>query len=283
MKRKFLVLICAVVLSMTASTALAGNGVYFFFSVNPSNQAEDENVKVAVSGMQVVVYNKTDHVIYLNKETSFAYLNDAATCLFTNASYTTSSSQGSNTNVNLGGVARAMGVGGGLGALMSGIDVGGNQTQGSSTTTYEQKIVTIAPQSAYVAYEWEDCLALLIQADIIYGDFWAGKPAYIDPVTRDKTIFKSGVNVQYNDYNQSPLRLKAVINYYDTQDAEQSTQMTSEGYLSNIIVDKKNINKAKLCAPYKELPYWVYTNKKLYRTAESQKKIVYKKSSLKEQ
>ncbi len=263
MKSKILVLICTVVLSMIANSAFAGGkSVYFFFSNSPSYQYVDENVTVTIFGMQLIIRNKTDHVIYLDKETSFAYLNDAATCLFSNAVYTSSKSQGSNSNVNLGGVARAMGVGGGLGALMSGIDVGGNQTQGSSTTTYEQKIVTIAPQSAYAVYSWVEpskdaaynFKVFLYKNHIINASF----NAYIDPYTQEKTKFKKGQTWQYKEYVNSPLRLKGVINYYESQDAQEPIQAMVNNYVSNIIVDEKEIKDATLCAPYKEWDYKKY-------------------------
>ncbi len=264
MKNKILVFVCTVVLSMTATTALAGGkSVYFFFSNSPSYQYVDDIVTVTIFNMQLIVRNKTDHVIYLDKETSFAYLNDAATCLFSNAAYTSSSSQGSNTNVNLGGVARAMGVGGGLGALMSGIDVGGNQSQGSATTTYEQKIITIAPQSAYILYDWTaqykgssyyPFMRLLYKMNLINS----GYNTYIDPYTKEKTKFKKGQTWQYKAYENSPLRLKGVINYYESQDSQEPTQAMVSNYLSNIIVDEKTIEEATLCAPYKEWDYVKY-------------------------
>lgn len=190
MKHKILIMLSTVVLGMTTLSASASmKCLYWFYSPSPSYLYEDDNVKVSIYQNQLVVYNKTDHVIYLDKETSFAYLNDVPTCLFTNASYTNSTSQGTDTNVNLGGIARALGMGGAAGSIMSGVNVGGNQTQGSSTTVYEQPIVTIAPQSAYTAYNWG--AARYVSRTLgVTSQSWK---AYIDPETKAKITFKKGM------------------------------------------------------------------------------------------
>ncbi|MCD8305167.1 MAG: hypothetical protein LUC49_00675 [Prevotella sp.] len=247
MKHKTLILICTVVLSMTAISAFAGRkGTYCIFSEDANQRYEDDNVVVLIINRELIIRNKTNHIIYLNKETSFAYLNDVPTCLFSNAITTTSTSQGSGTNVNLGGVARAMGVGGGLGALMSGIDVGSNQTQGSSTTIVEQKIVTIAPQSAYSVYFFGNIRNIVRDVGAVSHRL----QTYIDPKTKAETKLKKGAAWQFNDYSESPVRLKGIINYFADENAPETVQVTVSNYVSNIIVDEMDVNKAQLIVPY---------------------------------
>ncbi len=211
-------------------------------------------MKVTIYDMQLSVYNKTDNVLYLDKEVSFAYLNGIPTCLFTNASYTNSATQNQGTSMNMGGLARALGVKGAAGSIMSGIDVSGGTSQGSSTTYYEQKIVTIAPKSAYIAYQWLNCAIILTQKGVIKGK-------YIFPYTPEKTKFQEGMVFNFSD-ETSPLHLMGVIRYSEDPEMQNSIQVTVSKYMSDIVVgSSQGIDESPQCAPYREqdfqwFDYW---------------------------
>lgn len=51
--------------------------------------------------------------------------------------------------MNLGSVANALGIGGTVGQLAGGVNVGGGSTNGGSTTTYAQRIISIPPKASY--------------------------------------------------------------------------------------------------------------------------------------
>ncbi|MCD8303937.1 MAG: hypothetical protein LUC86_03820 [Prevotellaceae bacterium] len=243
MKRKLLILFSTLCLS-TSVFGVGRVGVYTFFSASPSYQYEDENVTVVIYGMQLVIYNKTDHVIYLDKEASFAYLNGVPTSLFTNASYTNSKTKGGGASANLGGLASALGVKGPIGSVLGGVNVGGGVSYGSSTTYYEQKIVAIAPTSAYIAYRWESVVDILTEKGVI-------NRRYIFPYTYHKTKFKKGLSWHFED-NTSPLCLMGVINYYNDQELQSPTQASVSKYMSDIVIGSyKGINSSPQCAPYK--------------------------------
>ncbi|MCD8284836.1 MAG: hypothetical protein LUB62_01240 [Prevotellaceae bacterium] len=247
MKHRLLILFCT--LCACASVfGMGRKGVYSFFSPSESYHYEDDNVMVVIYGMQLVVYNKTDQVIYLDKQLSYAYLNSAPTCLFTNATYTNTTSASQGASVNLGAVARGMGVKGGLGSMLNGVNVGGGVTQGSATTYYEQRIATIAPKSAYVAYNWANCKSLLKRLNVISGK-------YIYPTTSAKTKLKKGLSWHFSD-STSPINLRGVICYSEDENFSNPTQITVSNYLSEIVVGSyKGINASPQCEPYKDQDY----------------------------
>lgn len=95
----------------------------------------------------VDLYNSTvgidgNSVRFSNCETTTTYTTDAST---------TSQSRGATTN--LGGIARALGVGGAVGAIASSVNVGGSNTNTNTTTTTqavtrtEERYIAIAPHS----------------------------------------------------------------------------------------------------------------------------------------
>ncbi len=134
-------------------------GVFYFFADDGKLIYEDENIRVEIgvsdSEPYLFVSNKTDHVIFIDKGSSFVYENGGATCLFSNASYSSGTGSGGGASVNLGGVANALGVGGAVGSILGGVNVGGGRSTQNSTTYYEQRVKALAPHASYKLYEWD--------------------------------------------------------------------------------------------------------------------------------
>lgn len=78
---------------------------------------------------------------------SFITRNGKSEPLYIPSSTTTSSSKSGGVGVNLGAVADVLGVGGVVGTLANGVNVGGGTTSGTSTVTYSQRIIAIPPKS----------------------------------------------------------------------------------------------------------------------------------------
>ena len=91
--------------------------------------------------------NKTSKTLYVDLGNSFIMRNGVATAYYVPSSTSTSNSSSSGASVNLGAVAGAVGVGGALGTLASGVNVGGGSTSGSVNTTYSQRVVAVPPMS----------------------------------------------------------------------------------------------------------------------------------------
>ncbi|MCC8070381.1 MAG: hypothetical protein LIO90_01085 [Bacteroidales bacterium] len=96
-----------------------------------------------------VIMNLTDHIIYVDLENTFIRNNGKATPLYTPSTTISSSGKTTGGAVNLGSVTGALGVGGAVGTLANGVNVGGSSSNSTTTVTYSQRIVPIPPKSNY--------------------------------------------------------------------------------------------------------------------------------------
>ena len=95
----------------------------------------------------VTIINKSDSTMYIDMGESYYVNNGIAQQLFDNSVTTNFSSGTQGATVNMGSVASAMGVGGALGTLARGVNVGGSTTSGSSTQVFEERYISIPPMS----------------------------------------------------------------------------------------------------------------------------------------
>lgn len=123
---------------------------------------EDESIQWAIvldslfNKASLIVRNNTRKVLYLDKANSFSYLNRKPKCLFSNSAQEKGSTSSKGASVKLGAVAGVMGIGGAVGNLLSGVNVGGNRGVEDAIFYYEQRILALAPQAAYIIEEWSD-------------------------------------------------------------------------------------------------------------------------------
>lgn len=106
--------------------------------------------------LTAIVYNRTSEIMVIDQTKSFFVNSDGTSTSYYDptvrtTSTTTSSSSTTGASLNLGAVAGAFGIGGALGTLASGINVGGSGTDGVATTntTYVADLpqVSLAPRS----------------------------------------------------------------------------------------------------------------------------------------
>lgn len=95
----------------------------------------------------VIIINENDSTMYIDMGESYYVNNGIAQQLFDNSVTTNFSSGTQGATVNMGSVASAMGVGGALGTLARGVNVGGSSTSGSSTQVFEERYISIPPMS----------------------------------------------------------------------------------------------------------------------------------------
>ena len=268
---KKIIMTCVAIMIATLGCFASRVGVYCYFDAIENHLYEDENVKLVVATdgvdcVKLVIYNKTDNVIYVDKENSFAYTNDEPTNLFKNASYTTGTGSESGASVNLGGIAGALGIAGPIGSVLGGINVGGSSTNMNSTTTYEKRVLSVAPKSMAVLYDYGTCRALLERIQFLdtrVDGYFAGtlgeRGRFIDPYTKQKTKFKKGMNMTF-DANSSPARFKGVVKYSLSEDFNENKLISTDNYVCALVIDSykgvKNYGTTPLpyCAPYQQLP-----------------------------
>lgn len=106
----------------------------------------------------IMIKNKTSRVIYIDKAACFGTYSTGETKKYYNPeeyTVTEGGDSGSGASVNLGSVANALGVGGAVGALAGGVNVGGNKGKFSSVTkTYkDDRLITIPPHASVALSE----------------------------------------------------------------------------------------------------------------------------------
>ncbi|MCH5226780.1 MAG: hypothetical protein J1F16_03050 [Muribaculaceae bacterium] len=133
------------------------------WGIGENSILSDENIDISLEAFEVgnarnwTIYpyykikitNKTINPVYIDLANSFRVnANGISTPYFTNSVYTEGTSKSKGSSMNLGAVAGAMGVGGAIGTLASGINVGKGSTKSASISTEEQRFLMIPPMAA---------------------------------------------------------------------------------------------------------------------------------------
>lgn len=130
--------------------------------VAPRNPADGKDAKIKVAYyvdsngvLTGYVYNNTDDILILDQTKSFFVNSDGTSLSYYDPTvHTTSSTDLSSgtrgASVNLGAVGGALGIGGALGSILNGVNVGGSSTNGNMTTntTYkaDMPLINIGPK-----------------------------------------------------------------------------------------------------------------------------------------
>ena len=261
----FTIFLAAFALSASAKSV----GVYCFFVNDKSNIYEDENVQLVGTytnkRIDICIINKTKKIIYIDKANSFIYLNGTPIPLFSNAVKTTGVTDTNGLSVNLGGIARGLGMNGPLTTGLGAINVGGSTSVQNSTTIYEQRILAIAPLSTEILYSIGDLRNKFTRGLVYIGekpsfrDISAGEHGYfLNTTTGKREKFKKGDSQHYHQ-NTSPLVVMSAITYSTNEQFTESSLITISHHISDIVIDSKKgarDNKRAtdaylpFCAPY---------------------------------
>lgn len=98
--------------------------------------------------IEISLRNKSNRTIFVDLANSFVINGDNATPYYVPSATSTISESSRGGSVGLGAVTGALGIGGKIGQVASGVTVGGSTSKGSSTTTFAQRIVSIPPSSS---------------------------------------------------------------------------------------------------------------------------------------
>ena len=168
MKHKIIYLIACVVFASCGSTKLSTSSVGYqsvrTTHAQPSQTSpipDDAKIAVAYSiggdgALTAVVYNRTSEIMTIDQTKSFFVNSDGKSVSYYDptvrtTSVTDMSSVTKGGSVNLGSIAGALGIGGTIGQLANGINLGGSGTSGTAetSTTYVADLpqVSLAPHS----------------------------------------------------------------------------------------------------------------------------------------
>lgn len=151
--KRFSYLLLVLLLTSCASPRLVVSSVSYQSLRNekgdfsPDTRPKDASIQVQYSlnekgELSVIVTNLTDRIMTIDKTKSFFVSEGISTAFYDptiqTSSVTDFSSGSTNTSVNLGAIAGAVGVGGAVGRALNGVNIGGENTTGTSVnnTTY---------------------------------------------------------------------------------------------------------------------------------------------------
>jgi len=127
----------------------------------------------SIAYLNVGIENTTDEMMYIDLGNTTFRTNSTASTYYVNSSTTKTKSSGGGASVNIGSITGALGIGGIIGAVAHGVNVGGGNSSSTSTTVYAERIITVAPHSTYWLnskkfYEWY--MEKAYKTNFKYGD-----------------------------------------------------------------------------------------------------------------
>lgn len=224
-------------------------------SVNdPATQSADIVVAYTISADGVltgVIKNNTDEIMVIDQtKSTFVNTDGSSHSYYDPSVHTTSvtnhSSSTSGADVNLGSVAGFFGIGGALGDLLSGVNVGGSSTNGQSVTntTYTQDLPQVSIGS--------------------HGSVILSKSFQITGIGYNAIQHSGNVNFSCEERARSPLKFNVSI-IYSTDGGKSFDKITTNFFVNSSVIipvnsnyninnELRNIYKIKNGAIYE--PWW---------------------------
>ena len=166
--------------------------------------------------------NKLNTPIYVDLGNSFSSCeqsSERSKCFFDPSKTTTiSDSSSSGASVNVGAITNALGIGGIIGRLASGVNVGGSGTSGVSTTYNSQRFLIIAPKGSSYISEW-----LWQGGTTIKEGVWLG-------ASDSRKIIKNSVKTY--SVNNTPCKIDYYITYSTEPEFKTYSQLKFTIYVS---------------------------------------------------
>ena len=189
------------------------------------------------------IKNKTNQTIYLDLANTFYVSLGQSICYYIPSSTTNSHSSSGGGSINLGAVTGALGLGGAVGTIANGVNVGGGSTNTTTNTTYSQRIVAIAPQSTinltpqYLFCNNDKKLVEGLCYDLVSTSLASNSYDYCVYANFSSKLqsgqMKVGDNYVYSIDN-SPVKLSFFVAYSKSEQCTDEHVLQSHYYLSYI-------------------------------------------------
>lgn len=181
----------------------------------------------------IEITNKTSQFIYIDKAHCFRQSSDGKTRLYYN-SEKVSTLGGSNKGmgVNMGSVADALGVGGVVGTLASGVNVGGGKSNTTMIEHQDSRLLTIPPKGKMLLSK-DDYLEIKGGDDIITG---------VSEVLPNDFKIPDLYRREYREYTEenTPLSMNYTITYSSSQNFEKCYYLNFGVYIKDVMGSGKN-------------------------------------------
>lgn len=193
-------------------------------------------------GIRFSIKNRTSKTLYLDLANTFYVTMGQSTCYYIPSSTTTSNTSSGGGSVNLGAITGALGIGGTVGTLANGVNVGGGSSNTTSNTTFSQRIIAIAPLSTVkLSPQYLFCneekdistglkyrLVKRMDRSYIYGIY-----ANFSSESQAGTMMY-GDHYVYNPEN-SPVKMSFFVAYSKTENSTSTNVLPSYFYLKDML------------------------------------------------
>lgn len=224
---------------------------YVFYLDHDPETANEIITEQSNPGLQVTVTNKGNRTVYIDLGSSFFIRMGQTQCYYVPSSTSVSSSTSSGAGLNIGAVTGALGIGGVVGTIASGLSVGGGSTNGSTTVTYAQRIITIPPRSTVnLEAQWLfGSTEREVMPGLSYGK-WRGyqgrcHSVFCFPKDAPEGPLMTGQHLVYSEAS-SPFRVSALVAYSFSEDGNASRTLSAHLYLKDLVGRNCNYLKGKL-------------------------------------
>lgn len=188
----------------------------------------------------VKIKNKSDKTIYIDLGNSFFIRDDNTTAYYIPSSISNSAGSSSGAGVNLGAVTDALGIGGTLGTLAGGVNVGSEKQNSSVSTVYSQRVVAIPPMSTKTLSPQPLFLRDGQHGPNVFVEETSFLPnrnlffvPRIDLKNAQKEYIKIGETVTYNE-QESPLKFGTYITYSFSENMADTKKINVNYFLKSV-------------------------------------------------
>lgn len=197
----------------------------------------------------ISIKNKTDKVLYIDKGNCFRVYNDGYSyCYFDASTQTTVNNGGaSGASVNLGSLAGAFGIGGVIGQVAGGVNVGGGTSNSVSTTYASQRFIAIPPHgNKFLSeYKWvgEGKRRTCVEEPEFFNWLWLSEGNHEFKSTVEIGLKRGIVNkngTKVFGENELPWKREYFVTYSTDDTFRSYSALHAELYIQEIIGDQKD-------------------------------------------
>jgi hypothetical protein len=187
--------------------------------------------------IQINLQNKTKNTIYIDLGKTFITLGSESYCYYIPTTTSNSSDVSNVGSVNLGSVGNALGLGNGATNLLNGVNVGGSSSKMSTTTTYSQRVIAIAPMSKI---NLEEKILFPLGYDSAYNSFV--KTRRLSNTSFEAYIpnkYEEGKSIEFGETN-SPINWTSFITYSFDESCLRTAYIQATLFVNQMIGLKRN-------------------------------------------
>lgn len=208
---------CLTTWGIAPSTMISNEDIEIEFE-DRSNEDNGQYLQYAV-----IIKNRTNHTIYVDRGNSYRVSRDENFCYYSGAQVSTSRSSGGGVAVNLGSIANATGIGGAIGTIAQGVNVGGGASSSSGMTIGQQRFLVLPPHGR----------AALATDNEVKGHKLDRNERYVHLKERINPPIHKGEVLNY-DENNTPYTVDYLVTYSDNQNFTTYSVLNTKLYMKQI-------------------------------------------------